>query len=381
MGKRICIVNNNGSEVLFERPTGGVKRLWELYSHLCSSGYQVDVYCGCTSEELDSHNITGKSLNVKPSGKWLLSVPSLSIWLNNKKVYREIKKAGYDCVISFDVPSTAPACLSRIKNINYFIRQDLIEYRRIQYSARNMGSIAVSARLFLGWIMEGLCISRSERIISQCQVDIDAIRRRHPLLRRKIERDSRIQINNINPSWVHKDSPGGESQKKYDIGYVGNFDDDRKGHPVLLEAIEILRKRGKNYAAIFVGGGKKLDEYKNRYGHLDNVSFIGRVSDPTEYIRSMKLMVVPSQSDSCPNTIMEALYNGVAVIGAKSGGIPEILTKEDWLFELDANVLAGKICQLLDNDRTADLSAEQSVRANELLFDWGATIERLLFFN
>ncbi len=380
MCKTICMVNIDGAKALFERPTGGTKRFWELYSFFLSSGYNVDVYCGCTEEELNEHNIKGYSLNINEFTKGLFSAPSLSVYKNNKDIFKQIKDKNYDCIITFDVPATTTVCLAKIKNINYFIRQDLIKYRKIQYEELQMSKAAIFIRLFAGWRLEGICIRRSDRIISQCQVDIDSIMKRHPFLRRKIKQQSLIQINNINPSWMEGYNATKDIEKKYDVGFVGNFDDDRKGAHILLEALNILYKQGLKYTAVMVGGGKNLEEYKKNYADLSSINFVGHINNPMDYIKSMKLMVVPSRSDSCPNTIMEALFVGTSVIGANCGGIPEILTNSDWLFELDRNSLSKKIEEILENNSVEKLSSDQSFRAKELTFNWGKAIEKCLVF-
>ena len=68
---------------------------------------------------------------------------------------------------------------------------------------------------------------------------------------------------------------------------------------------------------------------------------------------------------------MEGLFYKIPVIGSNRGGIPEILNKKDWLVEMNAESIAQTIKFYLDDINNKKLKANQQVRRNELLFDWG----------
>lgn len=363
----------------FERPTGGVKRFIELYRHLVQQGYDVDLYCGASQENLNANNMCGKTLIMDGPNKGFLGISSHAIYLNNKEIYKEISESNYDCVIAFDVPSTIGLCLANVKNIYYFVRQDLITYRKIQYQDMNMNKVKMNILLLCGWIMEEICVRKSKVIVSQCKYDVDQILSRHKHLKKEILNKMHIQINNINPSWAcDKVEISEGEEKEYDIAYVGNFDDNRKGYKLFLDAIEILIKNEKKYKAVMLGGGKELEKCKEIYRDWA-IEFPGYVNNPIEYLKKSSLMVVPSYADSCPNTIMESLKTGIPVIGANRSGIPEILTNEEWCFEPEAECIANKINYLLEGDNLKIISDTQSERAKQLTFNWGEAIEKILF--
>lgn len=106
---------------------------------------------------------------------------------------------------------------------------------------------------------------------------------------------------------------------------------------------------------------------------------MGRQENPIKILKQCDLLVVPSYADSCPNTVMEALYNEVPVIGSKAGGIPEILNNEDSLFELDSYSIKSKILTLKNNEASLQKLKElQKSRKNELTFDWAGKLIILL---
>ena len=96
-------------------------------------------------------------------------------------------------------------------------------------------------------------------------------------------------------------------------------------------------------------------------------------------MKNCDLLTVPSLADSCPNTVMEALYLGIPVIGSRAGGIPEILLDEEALFPTDWEQLAGKIetCYR-DKAFLTRLREKQAERKKELSFDWAERIFELI---
>ncbi len=79
-----------------------------------------------------------------------------------------------------------------------------------------------------------------------------------------------------------------------------------------------------------VGDGPFRAELENRARRreLGHVSFFGRLDRAAvlEHVRGARVIVVPSiGSDPLPTTIIEASASGVATIGSRTGGIPELI--------------------------------------------------------
>lgn len=362
---------------IYGKQTGGIKRFKELYFYLKKAGHDVKLYCATDIEILKKNGIT-EAESVKTDGRYkgFLRIPSYVIYKNNQEIYKKISNEKYDCVISFDVPSTIGLCLKGIPNIYYFVRQDLIQYRKIQYENMNMKPLKKNILLIAGWIMEGICVRKSYKIVSQCKYDLNQIKIRHIFCKWMIKKKSIIQINNINPSWIKKCvNTIDRSQCSFDVIFVGNFDDSRKGYQLFIDAVQLLKERGTKLKIVMLGGGKYLDVCIQKYRDILFTGFVNNVGD---YISQSRLMVVPSYADSCPNTIMEALQVGIPVIGADSSGIPEILTNAEWRFALTPESLADIIQNILKSENYAACMNEQRKRADELTFDWGQAIENIL---
>ncbi len=151
----------------------------------------------------------------------------------------------------------------------------------------------------------------------------------------------------------------------------------RKGLGYLLEALALLERQGLRPTLDVLApleGASVLQRRAADRGLASRVFFRGRVADPFPYLREAGLLVVPSIFDSYPNTILEALHAGCPVIGAATGGIPDMLRAPELLFPArDAAALADRLQTLLldaaayRHDRA--LCAE---RRPFFVFDWTA---------
>ena len=374
------------SALFGKRVTGGLKRFLELYNGFIEKGIDVDLFCTDSSEVLEEKGISAYTLvNTKISDK--IFIPTeLKFFLKNISVINKIKNSKYKSVIVFDVPTAIGLCLLGVKNLQLFIRQDLIGYKRISISEKTKSKLIVNSYLALMKLCETICFIRSERIILQCEYDYIALIKRHKFIKNIIKRKSIIQINNVNPSWIINQSSEnnikGFMRKKelnrFIIGFIGDFNNERKGQRIFVDAIKNLIKEGFDIEAILIGDGIKLSTYKEECKCYPQIKFTGRLENPISVLKGCDLMVVPSLADSCPNTIMEALYNDIPVIGARSGGIPEILLNENFLFEPNALSLQNKIKQYLNKNNLLKLKKLQQIRKKELEFDWSFVIAKHL---
>lgn len=106
--------------------------------------------------------------------------------------------------------------------------------------------------------------------------------------------------------------------------YVGRLSKE-KGVETLLSAAKNLP-----YELKIAGGGPLFESLKSTYAS-DRIEFLGHLS-PSEvkrYVAEAKFTVMPSECyDNNPLSVIESLCLGTPVVGAKIGGIPELVTPD-----------------------------------------------------
>lgn len=128
------------------------------------------------------------------------------------------------------------------------------------------------------------------------------------------------------------------------FGFIGTVA-PWKGIGTVLDAFErVLSKPGMEGIRMLVGGAGEaayVNELKARHA-ASPIEFLGKV-DPQQFFRQIDVSVVPSLwNDPLPGVVFESMIFGVPVIGARRGGIPEMVTHgaNGLLFEPD---LAGDL--------------------------------------
>lgn len=156
-----------------------------------------------------------------------------------------------------------------------------------------------------------------------------------------------------------------ESRKKLNLPLdkkiivnIGNLYSEVKGHKYLIDAISILSKEHNNFICIIIGSGslrKNLEEESALKGLGDLIKFIGSVKhdDIPLWINSCDVFVLPSLNEGNPTVMFEALGCGKPFVGTRVGGVPEVITSEDYglLVEPgDSRDLADKILISLERE-------------------------------
>jgi len=130
-----------------------------------------------------------------------------------------------------------------------------------------------------------------------------------------------------------------------------------KAHRDLIAALALL-PRTLNYHCLIFGEGRELPRLKHlvKTHRLENkVFFCGFRSDIPVVFAATDVVLLPSRSgEGLPLAVVEAMLSSVAVIAARTAGVPEIITHEQDGLLIDAGdipALAGHIERLItDSD-------------------------------
>jgi glycosyltransferase involved in cell wall biosynthesis len=101
-----------------------------------------------------------------------------------------------------------------------------------------------------------------------------------------------------------------------------------KGVDVLLNALALLQKKGKQFTAVIVGDGPEraaLEALALTLGVSESVCFTGHLASADVIYDSADVIVLPSRSEGLPNTLLEAMRADRPTVATAVGGIPEVV--------------------------------------------------------
>jgi L-malate glycosyltransferase len=104
-----------------------------------------------------------------------------------------------------------------------------------------------------------------------------------------------------------------------------------KAHEVLFEAAPLVLRRFPDTEFVIAGDGPRRHELEGlarARGIGARVRFIGHVDDVPGLLASCDLFVLPSRSEACPNSVLEAMASGLPIVATRVGGIVELLENQ-----------------------------------------------------
>lgn len=109
----------------------------------------------------------------------------------------------------------------------------------------------------------------------------------------------------------------------------------RKGFDYLIEAIGYVAKKEKDILCLICGEGEQRNYLNNKIRKLrlqDKIDLIGFVPHNKLFlwINACDVFVLPSLAEGNPTVMFECLGCGKSFVGTKVGGIPEVITSEDY---------------------------------------------------
>lgn len=144
------------------------------------------------------------------------------------------------------------------------------------------------------------------------------------------------------------------------FGFIGAVS-EVKGVEPLIHAFMAARQQHPGITLLVAGAGE--EGFVNRMKAIapsDVVRFVGRV-DAMKFFSEIDVCIAPSQwNDPFPGVVYEAISQGVPVIGAARGGIPEVIHngRNGWLFDPDQD---GSLEAIIRDTASAKLSLMNAV--------------------
>ncbi len=118
---------------------------------------------------------------------------------------------------------------------------------------------------------------------------------------------------------------------KFVVGHVGALDDAIKNQSLILKTANQLREN-ENIVFILLGIGNDEDKLKHLASELNltNVVFEGFKENIGDYFALFDVFIYPSKEEGLGSAILEAFYLKKPVIAANIGGIPDILSNNEY---------------------------------------------------
>jgi glycosyltransferase involved in cell wall biosynthesis len=172
-----------------------------------------------------------------------------------------------------------------------------------------------------------------------------------------------------------------QNRGKLKIIFVGSLI-PKKGLQDLIEAM--TSPQFANTELIIVGDGyygPELKKLANRKLNGRCVEWMGIVPPVKvgEVLRESDILVLPSYTEGSPNVIKEAMATALPVIGARVGGVPELVDhgRTGFLYEPGAieelRDYLGKLVE--DKDMRLQMGISSRRKLNEAGLDWDSTAE------
>ena len=167
------------------------------------------------------------------------------------------------------------------------------------------------------------------------------------------------------------------------IGFLGRFEEDRKGLPVLLDALPIISRFIPDIRVLIAGPGDSEEVLAKVDPQLRNrVEFLGKISeeDKADFLASVSLYIAPNTGGESFGIILaEAMAGGAAVVASDIPAFADVLGNGQYgaLFESEnSENLAKVIIDLLrDETKRRELAAAGAVHAQR--FDWSQVGEEI----
>ena len=203
-------------------------------------------------------------------------------------------------------------------------------------------------------------------------------------LKDRFETEAVVIPNGIDTSKFDGVGPRSEWALPNTIGFIGRFDEPRKGLSVLLDAIPEIVKEIPNLRVLIAGPGDK-DDFAKKVSHQiqDRVTFLGRISEleKAQFFKSISLYIAPNTGGESFGIILtEAMASKTAIVASDLPAFVNLLErgKSGEIFpSQDSTSLANSVIALLQNHQRREEIAEAGL-ARSQIFDWNTVGEQIL---
>lgn len=178
----------------------------------------------------------------------------------------------------------------------------------------------------------------------------------------------------------------GVAQEKWQgntLGFIGRFEEPRKGLSVLVDALPIISRFAPDVRVFIAGPGESDEVIKSIDPQLlSRFTFLGKISeqDKANFLASISLYIAPNTGGESFGIILaEALAGGATVVASDIPAFDSLLNHGQFgeLFESESSTdLAKRVIDLLrDEKRRVELGKAGKLHAQQ--FDWKVVADQI----
>jgi len=178
----------------------------------------------------------------------------------------------------------------------------------------------------------------------------------------------------------------GVAQEKWQgntLGFIGRFEEPRKGLSVLVDALPIISRFAPDVRVFIAGPGESDEVIKSIDPQLrSRFTFLGKISeqDKANFLASISLYIAPNTGGESFGIILaEALAGGATVVASDIPAFDSLLNHGQYgeLFESESSTdLAKRVIDLLrDENRRVELGKAGKLHAQQ--FDWKVVADQI----
>lgn len=151
------------------------------------------------------------------------------------------------------------------------------------------------------------------------------------------------------------------------IGMIANIKMVKNPDLFLRVAFRICETHARS-AFLLIGGGDRIEELKTQVrqrGLGDRIRLLGRVEDVHPFLQALDVLMLTSNSEGKPMSLLEGMSHGLPVVATRVGGIPELVEdgENGFLFQPgDEKAATEAVSQLVLDTELRHRMSESSKR-------------------
>ena len=168
------------------------------------------------------------------------------------------------------------------------------------------------------------------------------------------------------------------------VGMLGQM---YKAPDIVIQAVELLRKKGVNCILRWAGDGiykTKMIEYAKQHNVEQQVQFLGLLpagKAVRDEIDNCDIFILVSRTEGLPRALIEAMARGKYCIATRVGGIPELL-EDKWLIDPDnVEQLVNAVLRVINDKGLIKEQTEQNFVTVQEYKESVLTKKRVDFYN